>query len=452
MKMMTAFFLIFIIKYFYCDYLIYPFIQNQHNNIKDLSEIISELLSLEYYTNITIAEPPQTIRSFIDFTKFHFYISNVSSNREYLLENSNSFNTKYDHDIILYTYSFVYGKYANETLTLDIKNDNFGVNHKIIQVKDFTFSMPSMHYITNRKMFPSSIGLGFYAYNSNSKLNFLTQLNLRGILNNTNFFIYFEEDFLGKLYLGVLPHDIFPEKYLKDNCYKVYTNVDNIMDEWSFKGDLIYNFNNKENNTNNSIYKKNMKLVLDLNINGFILDYSYFEIFNKTYFHDYLKDDICKIKSDEYYYIYCEKGKININKFKTIYFYQKDFNFTFNFDYKDLFIIKSDYIIFNIFFDKNGFTHLLKAGKILFRKYLLAFNYEQKMIGFYLGNSDKKGFNITDKKNNEIILLYVLIFVGVLFIALLIILIKYCCGNKGRKARKNELDDNYDYSIQNNDE
>ena len=101
MKMMTAFFLIFIIKYFYCDYLIYPFIQNQHNNIKDLSEIISELLSLEYYTNITIAEPSQTIRSFIDFTKFHFYISNVSSNREYLLENSNSFNTKYAHDIIL---------------------------------------------------------------------------------------------------------------------------------------------------------------------------------------------------------------------------------------------------------------------------------------------------------------------------------------------------------------
>ena len=79
----------------------YPFFQNKYDNLTEPSQIISELLSLEYVTNITVGEPTQTIRSFIDFTKFHFYISNVSSNRDYILENSYTFSTSYEHDIIL---------------------------------------------------------------------------------------------------------------------------------------------------------------------------------------------------------------------------------------------------------------------------------------------------------------------------------------------------------------
>ena len=131
MKYLILFLQILFIKCFHRKYLIYPFIQNKYDNLEEIPEIISELSSLEYYTNITIAEPPQTIRSFIDFTKFHFYISNVSSNREYILENSNSFNTKYDHEFILYTYSFVSGKYANETLTVDLKNINSSFSNKV---------------------------------------------------------------------------------------------------------------------------------------------------------------------------------------------------------------------------------------------------------------------------------------------------------------------------------
>ena len=453
MKSFFLFFLFFIVKNFGCNYLMYSFIQNKYDNYTDPSEIISGLLSLEFYTNITIAEPPQTIKSYIDFTKFHFYISNVSSIRDYLLENSNSFNSKYDHDIILYTYSFVSGKYANETLFLDLNYLNSTSSHKLIQVKNFTFSMPSIYTMTNRKMFSSSIGLGFYAYNSNSKLNFITQLVEKGVLNNSYFFINFDDDFSGKLYIGVLPHDIYPKKFSLDNFYKVYTNIGNVLDEWSFRGDLIYNYNNNQNDKNNSIYKVNMKLVLDLNLNGLILDYSYFLIFNQTFFSDYLNNGICKIKKEEYYYLYCERDKININKFKTIYFYQKDFNYTFNIDYKDLFLVKNNYVIFNIFFDENGFNLLLHAGKIIFRKYFFAFNYENKMIGFYKENNNKNDLIIEDNNSHsEMILICGVIFVSIVLLSLLIIFIRNICGNKGRKMRKNELDDNYDYSIQNNDE
>ena len=453
MKAEILFFL-FYIKILYCKYLIYPFSENRYDNLTKPSEIISSLLSLEYITNITIGEPPQTIKSFIDFTKFHFYISNISSNREYILENSNSFNTIYDHDFILYTYYFLSGKYANETLILDLKDTNSNSSYNKIFVKDFTFSMPSEHPIKNRKMFPSSIGLGFYAYNSNSKLNFLKQLKLKGVLNNTFFFFKFIDDFSGNLYLGQMPHEIYPQKYLKDNFFRVYTNINNVLDEWSFRGDFIYNYDANENNVNDTIYKKNMKIVLDLNLNGFIMDYSYFPIFNKTFFNEYFTNGICSIQKDEYYYIYCQKDKININDFKTIYFYQNEFNFTFSFYYKDLFIIKSNYYIFNIFFDDNGFSHLLHAGKILLKKYLFTFDYEQKMIGFYLEKNEKKGLIIEDNNDNnkKIILIIVLSLVIIFLAALLLIFIKYCWGNKGRKLRKNELAENYDYTIQKNED
>ena len=33
------------------------------------------------------------------FIKLHFYISNVTSNREYIIEKSESFNTIYDYDL-----------------------------------------------------------------------------------------------------------------------------------------------------------------------------------------------------------------------------------------------------------------------------------------------------------------------------------------------------------------
>ena len=452
--------LLLFIKHNLSKYLIYPFNQIIYTNLSKPSEIVSYLLSLEYYTNITIAEPPQTIKSYLDFTKFHFYISNVTSNREYIIEKSNSFNTKYDHDFILYTYSFLEGKYANETLIINIKNSNLSENNneEIIKVKNFTFSMPSKLTIKNRKMFSSSIGLGFYAYNSNHQLNFLYQLYLKNILNNTYFYFDFLDNTKGNLYIGELPHIINPNKYNIDNFDKIYTNIDNVLDEWSFRCDFIYNFKVDQNYTNSSsfdyIYKKNSKLVFDLNLNGIILDMTYFQIFNLTFFNEYFKKNICKIKrSESVKYIYCEKYKVNINKFKNIYFYQKDFNYTFYLDYNDLFLIDNNILFFNIFFDENGFSHLLHMGKIFFKKYLLVFNYDNKTIGFYK-NKEESGL-IIEERNQISSTIYKIVVISIMIIIIIgLLIIMFKCLNKktGRKARKNEIDEEFDYTIQNNDE
>ena len=447
--------LLFIFKYYICKYLVYPFHQNEYNNnFTNPSEIFSYLMSLEYITNITVAEPPQIISSNIDFTKFHFYISNVTSNREYIIENSESFNTIYDHDYILYTYSFLEGKYANETLFINLKDPNYNSsnNEELIGIKNFVFSMPSKITIKNRKMFPSSIGLGFYAYNSNHQLNFLMQLKIKNYINNTFFYIDFLDNINGNLYIGELPHIIYPNKYNFDDFDKIYTNIDNILDEWSFRADFIYNYEkDKDNNdTIDYIYKKNAKLVFDLNLNGIILDMNYFQFFNKTFFYQYFKTNICEIKRVDYIsYIICDKDKVDIKKFKSIYFYQKDFNYTFNINYNDLFMIINNILLFNIFFDENGFSHVLNIGKIFLKKYMLVFDYDQKIIGFYK-NKEESGLKIKEKK--DYIYIYILIFVMILIFALLVVvLIKYLIKKPGRKIRKNELDDDFDYSIQKNE-
>ena len=442
-------FILMLIRYNLSSYLIYPFKQKEYNNLTNPTDIFYYLKSLEFYTNISIAEPTQTIRSFIDFTKFHFYISNVTSNREYFIEKSESFNTKYDHDFILYTYSFVEGKYANETLIVSPKDIN-STNDEIIKIKNFTFSMPTKYTIKNRKMFPSSIGLGFYASNSNKQLNFLMQLCMKNVINESYFFVDFDDDTNGNLYIGDLPHLINGDKYKFDKYTPIYTNIDNILDEWSFRCDCNYNYVKEKNNTDDSINKKNMKIVLDLNLNGMILAISYFKIFNQTFFSEYLNNKICFMKKDDSLsYIYCDKDKVNIKKFKDIYFYQKDINYTFHFDYRDLFIVKNDILFFNIFFDENDFAHLANFGKIFFVKYLLVFNYDKKMIGFYTKNTEENSFISEENLYIKIILI---IFMILLAIVLVVILIKYLNKKSGRKIRKNELDEDYDYSIQNNDE
>ena len=71
------------------------------------------------------------------------------------------------------------------------------------------------------------------------------------------------------------------------------------------------------------------------------------------------------------------------------------------------------------------------------------------MIGFYTKNTEENSFISEENLYIKIILI---IFMILLAIVLVVILIKYLNKKSGRKIRKNELDEDYDYSIQNNDE
>ena len=117
-----------------------------------------------------------------------------------------------------------------------------------------------------------------------------------------------------------------------------------------------------------------------------------------------------------------------------------DFNFTL--DSNDLFTIFPDNnrVLFNVEFCNNSNSWIL--GKPFFKKYQLNFNYEENLISYYV-NSNSNKYN---KKNNvkiNFIIFFIFIFAFLLFFKVV-----FCKYN--RKLRANELEDNYNY-ISNND-
>ena len=118
------------------------------------------------------------------------------------------------------------------------------------------------------------------------------------------------------------------------------------------------------------------------------------------------------------------------------------------FNYTDLFI-KSDFddniYLFQIIFVDNSYKWIF--GKPLFKKYTTVFDQEKKIIGFYTQTGEYK-LDDNEKDKTDILFFIILGCFIVLFSLLLILGIIFFCNypfNK-RKIKANELDDDYDYT------
>ena len=138
----------------------------------------------------------------------------------------------------------------------------------------------------------------------------------------------------------------------------------------------------------------------------------------------------------------------DIGNFPTIFFYHQDFNFTFELTYNDLFQIKNGEIFFLIIKNKNNFNQdLWKMGKIFLKKYQFSFNQDSKTINFHqniLKNKEKININENDKNKLQFNANYIWI-----FICTICLIVGIYLGNrfiiKNRKLRANELQDDYEY-------
>ena len=106
-------------------------------------------------------------------------------------------------------------------------------------------------------------------------------------------------------------------------------------------------------------------------------------------------------------------------------------------------------VYFNI---KDSFSERFTIGQILIKKYLLTFNYDTKLIGFYdkSKNIEKKsGEENNDNGNSSVWKTVVILIVSfIVFIA-----VGFLLGKKiyetSRKKKANELIDDYDYDAKN---
>ena len=156
---------------------------------------------------------------------------------------------------------------------------------------------------------------------------------------------------------------------------------------------------------------------------------------------------------DLYRIYYCNKRISNnyIEKyFPVLKFCMKKFGICFEFNYKDLFREKNDNIYFLVYFKiQNSIygSNKFSIGQILLKKYLITFNFDTKLIGFY----DK---NIKLDKNNKKYYEHDGKIIAIFIIALIIFLIiGFILGKKfyeaKRKKKANELDDDYEYKSHN---
>ena len=101
-----------------------------------------------------------------------------------------------------------------------------------------------------------------------------------------------------------------------------------------------------------------------------------------------------------------------------------------------------------------------RLGKVLFQKYILIFNHDNKKIGYY--RQDYKGNNKNEEEKtekeeknkffNQDIIQWIIIVILVIMVGILSFIIVYYKPWKKREKRANELqDDNFCYQGINND-
>ena len=75
---------------------------------------------------------------------------------------------------------------------------------------------------------PGILGLGLFDKNGDINKSFLKILKNKGVINDFNWYFLFNSwnDTNGKLILGCLPHEDFPDIFSKDNL--IYTYIPNV--------------------------------------------------------------------------------------------------------------------------------------------------------------------------------------------------------------------------------
>ena len=148
--------------------------------------------------------------------------------------------------------------------------------------------------------------------------------------------------------------------------------------------------------------------------------------------------------------------KNDLKNFPKLYLFYRELNFTFSLDYKDLFIEINDKIYFLIIYRELS-DSVWNFGNILVKKYSFMYDQDKKQIYFIhlkkyeLEPKDDEDEDITKDKNNFWSEYKESIIIGVLVLFIIIAaIVGFVFGRKiwekHRKLRANELDDNYDYT------
>lgn len=417
-------------------------IENRYYSIYPKLELNDDP-GLPNYYNISKSDTFQNISS---LNKYYVCSQNDIAAKEKFIFNMYNLINKTNFEIILNDLDFILG----------VRNHNFDTRNKT-----------DIYYL--------NIGLDMTS-SQTEKYNFINLLKEREIIDNYNWFISYEklnrnkdiiynlDDILQtkpKLIMGCLPHDYYPKLFSKNN----------IISDYSFNlrfKEIYYYFNHTKYNAGlkrRELPKSYNEYQIDFNEFVIIAPILYRMMILDDFFSKYISQDLC-----HYYYdsliegFYCDKSEdFNINnlkEFPTLYFEHSKLNYTFEFDYQDLFIEKDGKYWFLIVVE-NGDVNDWILGYVFLSKYQFAFNQDAKSISFYNqqlidDEEEENNYNKNEKQDeqqltNNIHIIILIIISWIIFIILGYLLGKYLCTKYISKKRANELEDEYEYVSENND-
>jgi len=406
------------------------------------------LFTDDFYFNLTVGSPKQTIPTIWNMIQYSFKFYNLSFNKE---ESSTFKNTS-----SLYRYNF--DESSNAIMCEDKfyfmdENDN-----------SFSNSLGFVKFEEGNKSY-AFIGLELPNTISDGQLTFINSMKKYKIVDKYLFFIYYNENqnnddidnFNGNIFFGEYPHNIkeFSDKFKEKNFCETQAGYRSTsLVYWDILFDNIY-FGNIPTEKN----IRHRQAELDGNMRISVGTDEYQEYISKNFFDEYVNKNICELKTilndTDYMYYECKNNEeFDITKFPTLKFELNELNYIFNFslNYKDLFYTHDDHIYFGIFFDrffKLKFQQRWKLGSALFRKYLFVFNQDTKKIGFYknvlrndisgenddyIDDSDEPKNDINKNSNGYYTFIKIIIIIGLLALLILIVVIIVKSYNKNNKS------------------
>ena len=387
---------------------------------EEAAEKINEyLMEADIIINMKVGINPQIVPMSLSLWNKYVYItSNILEIGVYDKDKSSSFSTNNEEPLGDQNY-YRKGLYCNETFIFD--------SDKNIKNENTSFILTTaMEYSTEYRK--GLIGLQITSYRPEETL--INQLKNKDIINNYYHFIYFEKEDEGIFVVGAAPHEYNSKKYSYNDFRQV--NAREISQSWELS---MTNIRYGEAKFEDKIFSLDYRFgMISVGIN---MKQQYYNDF----FEKRIKSGLCQetIFNDYYIYSYINNDKkVKFQELKDCHFYNYALEYDFIFTYKDLFIIFNDKKYFLITYKINSLATIF--GIPFFRKYTIVFNPDNKQIGHYINIKEEKDDNI---KNNKtiIILISIIIILIIILISLGFVLFKFL----GRKKRKNEIDDNYDY-------
>jgi len=430
------------------------------NNITNLA--ISNLNTL-YYTELNFGIPDKKYILQINLDDYKFQITNynceietVDKSTEKIFDPFLSKSSKVEISGINFTYRAPNQIYRiTDSIKIFSNNTSSSIYPNITFIynpRNLSFAKTETDY-TPYTCFKLGLRLpesDYYNMYEDYEISLLGQFKRRNITNSYEWFIeYGINNKNDKLIIGTSPHVYNNKKYVENNSKKIngiyrYNNNNNYF-YWNFGFTQIYMIN--KDNKRVFLDRREASLVPSLNvIKG---TYEYQKIINDTIFSELIENHKCYEESNlENNFFYCDNKKEIKNyikeKFCNLIFFNANLEERFILTYDDLFFEKDNKIYFLVFFDYSKSLITWIIGKPFLKKYFFSYNYDMKTMTYYKNNIYEENLNYV--KNNNWILIIIIICLIIIFSILGFLLAKYIYAIKSKK-NATELDENFQSKI-----